>query len=126
MFNFNYYAPTKVIFGKGTEAEAGKLVKAFRGTKALIHYGSGSVVRSGLLERVKASLDAEGIPYAELGGVVPNPRLSLVYEGIGLAKKEGVDFILAIGGGSVIDSAKAIGYGVANEGDVWDYYGRER
>ena len=126
MFNFNYYAPTKVIFGKGTEAEAGKLVKAFRGTKALIHYGSGSVVRSGLLERVKASLDAEGIPYAELGGVVPNPRLSLVYEGIGLAKKEGVDFILAVGGGSVIDSAKAIGYGVANEGDVWDYYGRER
>ena len=126
MFNFNYYAPTKVIFGKGTEAEAGKLVKAFRGTKALIHYGSGSVVRSGLLERVKASLDAEGIPYAELGGVVPNPRLSLVYEGIGLAKKEGVDFILAVGGGSVIDSAKAIGYGEANEGDVWDYYGRER
>ncbi len=126
MFPFNYYAPTKVIFGKGTEQEAGKQVRAFHGTKALLHYGSGSAVRSGLLGRIKESLEEEGIPYVELGGVVPNPRLSLVYKGIELAKEEGVDFLLAVGGGSVIDSAKAIGYGVANEGDVWDFYDRKR
>ncbi len=126
MFQFNYYAPTKVIFGKGTEKEAGKQVKSFGGTKVLIHYGSGSVVRSGLLGRVKDSLEEEGISYVELGGVVPNPRISLVYQGIALAKREGVDFILAVGGGSVIDSAKAIGYGTANEGDVWDFYEHTR
>ena len=84
------------------------------------------MVRSGLLERIYRSLDAAGIPYVSLGGVVPNPRLSLVYEGIRLARKEQVDFILAVGGGSVIDSAKAIGYGVANEGDVWDFYEKRR
>ena len=126
MNNFNYYAPTKVIFGKGTEQEVGKLVKAQGARKVLIHYGSGSVVRSGLLGRVERALEEEGLPYVALGGVVPNPRLSLVYEGIALAKREGVDFILAVGGGSVIDSSKAIGYGVANEGDVWDYYDRKR
>jgi alcohol dehydrogenase YqhD (iron-dependent ADH family) len=92
----------------------------------LIHYGGGSVVRSGLLERVKASLDEEQINYVELGGAVPNPRLALVYEGITLAKKEDVDFIIAVGGGSAIDSAKAIGYGVANDGDVWDFYEHKR
>lgn len=89
--------------------------------KVMIHYGSGSVKRTGLLDKVKASLNEAKIDYIELGGAVPNPRLSLVYEGIELAKKEGVDFILAVGGGSAIDSAKAIGYGVANEGDVWDF-----
>ena len=94
--------------------------------KVLVHYGGGSVVRSGLLERIYRSLDAVGISYVSLGGVVPNPRLSLVYEGIRLARKEQVDFILAVGGGSVIDSAKAIGYGVANEGDVWDFYEKRR
>ncbi len=123
---FNYFTPTKVVFGKNTEAEVGKLVKAQACKKVLIHYGSGSVVRSGLLDRVKASLDKENIDYIELGGAVPNPRLSLVYEGIELAEKEGVDFILAVGGGSAIDSAKAIGYGVANEGDVWDFYDYKR
>lgn len=122
MFNFTYFTPTEVVFGKGTETQAGVLVKKYGGKKVLIHYGSGSVVRSGLLGRVKASLEEQGISYVELGGVVPNPVLPLVYKGIDLAKREGVDFILAVGGGSVIDSAKAIGYGVANEGDVWDLF----
>lgn len=126
MYNFNYYTPTKVVFGKNTEDQCGELVKEQGCKKVLIHYGSGSVRRSGLLDKVKASLDDAEIDYIELGGAVPNPRLSLVYEGIGLAKKEGVDFILAVGGGSAIDSAKAIGYGVANEGDVWDFYDRKR
>lgn len=126
MENFQYYAPTKVVFGKGTENKAGQLVKEQNCRKVLIHYGSGSVKRSGLLDRIFASLDEEGISYISLGGVVPNPRLSLVYEGIDLCRREGVDFILAVGGGSVIDSAKAIGYGVENEGDVWDFYERKR
>lgn len=126
MFSFNYYTPTKVVFGKGTEERVAKLVQEFGGKKLLIHYGGGSVVRSGLLERVKKSLDDAGIAYVLLGGAVPNPRLSLVYEGIELCKKENVDFILAVGGGSAIDSAKAIGYGVANEGDVWDFYDYKR
>lgn len=126
MFNFQYYSPTKVIFGKETENQVGALVKAQGCKKVLIHYGGGSVVRSGLLERVKASLSAEGVAFAELGGVVPNPRLELVYRGIELCKAEGVDFILAVGGGSVIDSAKAIGYGVATPGDVWELYEHKR
>lgn len=126
MFNFTFYTPTKVVFGKGAEAQVGELVKAQNCKKVLLHYGSGSVKKSGLLDKVKSSLDAEKISYVELGGVVPNPRLSLVRTGIELAKKEGIDFILAVGGGSVIDSSKAIGYGVANEGDVWDFYDRKR
>ena len=126
MDNFKYFTPTKVIFGRETEKQAGELVNGLGCKKVLIHYGGGSVVRSGLLDRVKASLEAEGISYVELGGAVPNPRLSLVYEGIGLAKREEVDFILAVGGGSAIDSAKAIGYGVVNEGDVWELYDRKR
>ena len=126
MYNFNYYTPTKVVFGKNTEDKCGELVKEQGCKKVMIHYGSGSVKRTGLLDKVKASLDEAKINYIELGGAVPNPRLSLVYEGIELAKKEGVDFILAVGGGSAIDSAKAIGYGVANEGDVWDFYDKKR
>lgn len=126
MENFNYYTPTRVVFGRGTESETGALVKAQGCGNVLVHYGSGSVVRSGLLDRVYKSLDDAGISYVSLGGVVPNPRLSLVYEGIELCRKEGVDFILAVGGGSVIDSAKAIGYGLANEGDVWDFYEGKR
>lgn len=126
MENFEYYAPTKVVFGKETETKVGELVAQQGCKKVLVHYGSGSVKRSGLLDRVFASLDEKGIHYVELGGVVPNPRLSLVYKGIDLCKEEGVDFILAVGGGSVIDSAKAIGYGVVNEGDVWDFYEKKR
>ncbi|MCD8225377.1 MAG: iron-containing alcohol dehydrogenase [Clostridiales bacterium] len=126
MFNFKYYTPTKVVFGRGTENQVGTLVKEQGCKKVLLHYGGSSAKKSGLLDRVKASLDAEQIDYVELGGVVANPRLSLVYQGIELAKKEGVDFILAIGGGSVIDSSKAIGYGLVNEGDVWEIYDRKR
>lgn len=126
MFDFKYYTPTKVIFGKNTESKVADLIKEFGGTKVLVHYGGGSVVRSGLLKRVTDTLDASGINYVVLGGAVPNPHLGLVYEGIELCKKEKVDFLLAVGGGSAIDSAKAIGYGVANEGDVWDYYDYKR
>ena len=122
MNGFQYYTPTKVVFGKDTERQAGALVREFGGTKVLVHYGKGSVKRSGLLDRVFQSLDEAEIPWVELGGAVPNPHLSLVHEGIGLCKKEGVDFILAVGGGSAIDSAKAIGYGVKYDGEVWDFY----
>lgn len=125
MFNFEYYAPTKVLFGRGVEDEVGNLVKEQGGTKVLVHFGTGKHVLP-LVERVKAALDAVGIGHVELGGVVPNPRLSLVREGIELARAEGVDFILALGGGSPIDSAKAIAYGVANEGDVWDFFEGKR
>ena len=126
MRDFTYYTPTKVVFGRGTENRVSELVKEFGGRKLLLHYGGGSVIRSGLLDRVKRILREEGIPYVCLGGVVPNPRLSLVYQGIELCRREGVDFILAVGGGSVIDSAKAIGYGVTNEGDVWDFFEKKR
>ena len=126
MRDFRYYTPTRVVFGKKTEERVAELIQEFGGKKILIHYGGGSIVRSGLLERVSRILDEAGISYLTLGGAVPNPRLSLVYEGIELCKKEQVDFILAIGGGSAIDSAKAIGYGVANGGDVWDFYDRKR
>ena len=126
MFDFKYYTPTKVLFGKNTEEKVAELIKEFGGKKVLIHYGGGSVIRSGLMQRVTDQLDKAGIPYIKLGGAVPNPHLSLVYEGIELCKKEGIDFLLAVGGGSAIDSAKAIGYGVMNDGDVWDFYDYKR
>ena len=122
MENFEFYSPTCFVFGKDTENQAGKYVKRFNGSKVLIHYGGGSAVRSGLLDRIKKSLDGEGISYVELGGVKPNPRSGLVYEGIDICKKQGVDFVLAVGGGSVIDSAKAIAAGALYDGDFWDYY----
>jgi alcohol dehydrogenase YqhD (iron-dependent ADH family) len=122
MFDFKYFTPTKVLFGRNTEDRVAELINEFGGTKVLIHYGGGSVVRSGLLKKVTDILDEAGIAYVTLGGAVPNPHLGLVYEGIELCKKEGIDFLLAVGGGSAIDSAKAIGYGLANEGDVWDFY----
>lgn len=122
MNNFEFCSPTYFVFGKDREKECGKYVKKFHGSKVLIHYGGGSVVRSGLLDRVKASLEQEGISYILLGGVKPNPRSGLVYEGIELCRKEGVDFILAVGGGSAIDSAKAIAAGVVYDGDFWDFY----
>ena len=125
MENFNFYAPTKVVFGKGAEEQVGALVKEQNCKKVLVHFGGQSAKKSGLLDRVYASLDAAGIDYVSLGGVVPNPRLSKVREGIELCKKEGVDFLLAVGGGSVIDSCKAIGYGLANDCDVWDLYLRK-
>ncbi|MDO5785486.1 MAG: iron-containing alcohol dehydrogenase [Eubacteriales bacterium] len=124
MQNFQYYAPTQVVFGTDTVEQVGSLVRQQNCKKVLIHYGGGSAKRSGLLDRVAKSLEEAGIDYIMLGGVVPNPRLSLVYEGITLCKQEGVDFILAVGGGSVIDSSKAIGYGIANDCDVWDFYAK--
>ena len=117
-----YYAPTNVHFGAGAEDKVAEVLKAEGATKVLIHFGGGSVKRSGLLGKVEKLLSEGGIEYVELGGVVPNPRVSLVRKGIELVKSEGVDFILAVGGGSVLDSAKAIGYGVYGGGDVWDFY----
>lgn len=117
MKNFTFHLPTKFVFGRGAENEVGKEVRAFGGTKVLIHYGGGSAVRSGLIDRVKASLAKEGLEYVELGGVQPNPRDTLVYRGIELMRKEGVDFILAVGGGSTIDSSKAIAHGSKYDGD---------
>ncbi len=122
MNNFNFYSPTFFVFGKSRENEAGKLVKRFGGTRVLIHFGGGSVIKSGLLDRVKTSLTAENIYFTELGGVMPNPRSGLVYKGIEICKKEKIDFVLAIGGGSTIDSAKAIALGTLYDGDFWDFY----
>lgn len=122
MQNFTFYSPTYFVFGKEQENQVGYYVKKFGGSKVLIHYGGGSAKNSGLIDRVEASLDKEGIEYVELGGVLPNPRSGLVYEGIELCKKEGVDFILAVGGGSTIDSSKAIAAGVKYDGDFWDFY----
>lgn len=122
MENFQFYSPTEFVFGRDTEDRAGELVKKHGGSKVLIHYGGGSAERSGLLGRVRASLDKAGISYTELGGVKPNPRDTLVYEGIELCRKEGIDFILSVGGGSTIDSSKAIALGVPYNGDFWDFY----
>lgn len=126
MENFNFYSPTFFAFGKDREKDCGELVKRFGGRKVLIHYGGGSAVRSGLLDRVKASLSKSGLNFIELGGVMPNPRSGLVYKGIELCKKENIDFILAVGGGSTIDSSKAIAAGVAYNGDFWDFYQGKR
>ncbi|MBE6860706.1 MAG: iron-containing alcohol dehydrogenase [Ruminococcus sp.] len=123
MDNFNFYSPTEFVFGKDRENECGNYVKKYDGKKVLIHYGGGSVIRSGLLDRVKNSLDSCGIEYVELGGVKPNPRDTKIYEGIELCRKENVDFILSVGGGSCIDSAKGIAIGALYDGDFWDFYG---
>ena len=120
--DFNFYAPTRVVFGRESEQQIGRLVVAAGGHKVLIHYGGGSAERSGLLGVVRSQLQNAGISFCELGGVVPNPLLSKVRQGIEMCRREGVDFILAVGGGSVIDSAKAIGYGVPYSGDVWDFW----
>lgn len=123
MDNFNFYSPTEFIFGRSMENDCGKYVRKYGGHKVLIHYGSGSAVRSGLISRVEKSLYESEVPYVILGGVQPNPRDTLVYEGIELCRKENVDFILSVGGGSCIDSAKAIALGVPYDGDFWDFYG---
>ncbi|HHX01774.1 MAG TPA: iron-containing alcohol dehydrogenase, partial [Firmicutes bacterium] len=121
MDNFRFLSPTEIIFGKDTENLVGEQVKRYA-SKVLLHYGGGSIKRTGLYDRVVASLKEHGIEVVELGDVLPNPRLSLVHEGIELCRREGISFILAVGGGSVIDSAKAIGVGVPYPGDVWDFY----
>jgi len=122
MKDFIYYAPTEVVFGKESEEKVAQMVRKYGGTKVLVHYGGQSAVRSGLLDKICRLLTEGGIAYVKLGGVVPNPRLSLVHEGIELCRKEGVDFLLAVGGGSVIDSAKGIAYGMCYDGEVWDIY----
>ena len=122
MDNFTFYSPTYFVFGKDEEINAGHYVKRFGGSKVLIHFGGGSAQKSGLLDKIRSSLKNEGIRFVELGGVKPNPRDGLVYEGINLCQKENIDFILAVGGGSVIDSAKAIAAGAVYDGDFWDYY----
>lgn len=127
MFNFNYYTPTRVIFGRGTEAQVGQQIKKAGGSRVLVHFGGQSAVRSGLMDRIKKSLDEAGLWHTQLGGVVPNPRLEKVQEGVVLGKESGVDFILAVGGGSVIDSAKAIAYALAEpEQDVWELFAHTR
>ena len=122
MKDFMFYAPTEVVFGEQSEEQVAALVKKYGGTKVLVHYGGQSAVKSGLLDKICTLLREGGVEYVTLGGVVPTPRLSLAQQGIELCRKEGVDFLLAVGGGSVIDSAKCIGYGVPYEGNVWDFY----
>ncbi len=122
MNKFEFYSPTKVIFGKGVEERVGSEIKKWGGSKVLVHFGGGSVKKSGLLDRVIASLQSENIEYVLLGGAQPNPRVSLVREGIELCRKANVDFVLGLGGGSAIDSAKAIALGVPYMGDVWDLF----
>lgn len=122
MKDFNFYAPTRVVFGKDSEGKLPQLLQQYGAKKVLVHYGGNSARKSGLLDKVFGMLAAAGIDYVELGGVVPNPLLTKVREGIALCKREQVDFILAVGGGSVIDSAKAIGYGAGYDGDVWDFW----
>lgn len=125
MINFTYYTPTKVVFGRETETQAGALCKEQNATKVLLVSGEESARRSGLMDRVEASLKEAGIPFVGLSGVQPNPLLSLVREGVDLCKAEKVDFLLAVGGGSVIDTAKAIGYGAAADIDVWDFFDKK-
>ena len=122
MINFDFFTPTKILFGAGRESEVGKQVAAFGGHKVMIIYGKkgGHIETSGLLDRVHKSLSDAGLSYVDLNGVVPNPRLSLVKEGIRIGRAEGVDFLLPIGGGSVIDTAKGIGYGIANDFEMED------
>ena len=122
MNDFSFYSPTKFVFGRGAESQTGALVRALGGTKALLHFGGGSVKRNGVYDAVVKSLEAAGVEYVPLGGVQPNPRSGLVREGIALCRKEGVDFVLAVGGGSVIDSAKAIAFGTLYDGDFADFY----
>jgi alcohol dehydrogenase len=124
MENFTFNNTTKIIFGKGTEKHVGKEVKQY-GSKILLHYGTESIKKSGLYETIKKSLKEDQIEFIELDHVVPNPRLNLVREGIKICRDNKIDFILAAGGGSVIDSAKAIAVGVKYDGDVWDFFRQE-
>lgn len=122
MNNFEFHSPTEFIFGRGVESEVGRACKKYSATRVLIVYGGGSVVRSGLLARVQNALDEAGLGYALMGGCKPNPMDDKVYEGIELYRKAGADMLLAVGGGSVIDTAKAIAAGVCYDGDFWDFY----
>lgn len=122
MIDFTFYSPTQFVFGQNTEEKTGQLAKQYGATKALVVYGGGSAVKSGLLDRVISALNAEGITTVTLGGVKPNPTDDKVYEGIEIVKKENTDFLVAVGGGSVIDTTKAIACGVKYNGDFWDFF----
>ncbi len=122
MDNFSFYIPTRFEFGRGAELKAGEMIRSMGGARVLVHYGSGSAVKSGLIPRIVESLEASGLAHTELGGALPNPRDDKVYEGIKLGRSFGADFILAVGGGSAIDSAKAIASGIPYEGDFWDFF----
>lgn len=122
MNDFNYYTPTRYVFGRGVESQTGELTRWMGVSRVLLVYGMGSVVRSGLLDRVKASLDAAGVEYLELGGVLPNPTDDRVYVGIEMCRRENLTALVAVGGGSAIDTAKAIACGVPYDGDFWDFY----
>ena len=122
MENFEFCSPTRFVFGRGAESKTGELVRKYGGTKVLLHFGGGSVKKNGVYGKVTAALEATGVEYVPLGGVQPNPRSGLVREGIALCRKEGVDFVLAVGGGSVIDSSKAIAFGTLYDGDFTDFY----
>ena len=122
MHNFSYYLPTRFVFGRGAEEQAGEMTRQAGGTHALIHYGGGSALRSGLIGKVEDSLQKAGVRYALLGGAQPNPLASKVYEGIRLIREEKIDFIIAVGGGSAMDSAKAMALGAVYEGDFWDFF----
>jgi alcohol dehydrogenase YqhD (iron-dependent ADH family) len=124
MLNFDFHIPTRVVFGRDTQKEIGALLKPYA-KKILLHYGGSNIKKSGLYDTVTTSLKESGPEFVELGGVVPNPRLSLVRRGIRLCKEEGVELVLAVGGGSVIDSSKAIAMGVCYEGDIWEVYGQQ-
>lgn len=125
MENFNFYSPTEFVFGKDTEANVGDLLKKYGAKKVFLHYGGGSIKKTGLYDTVVASLEKNNIDFVALGGAKPNPVDTLVYEGIELCKKEACDFVLAVGGGSSIDSAKAIAAGVKYNGDFWDFYDKK-
>ena len=122
MNDFQFYSPTRFVFGRGAEKKTGSLVKACGGSKVLLHFGGGSVKRTGVYDAIVASLTEAGLGYVPLGGVQPNPRSGLVREGIALCRREKIDFVLAVGGGSVIDSAKAIAFGTLYKGDFADFY----
>lgn len=124
MLDFKFWSPTEFIFGKEADHDVAALIKKHKGTKVLIHYGGGSIKKNGIYDKVVSSLEAHQIPYVGLGGVVPNPESTLVYQGIELCKKHNVDFVLAVGGGSVIDSSKAIAAGVKYDGDFLDFYAK--
>ena len=126
MLNFDFYVPSRIVFGKGSQTQVGPLLKEYGIKKILLHYGGGTIKKTGLYDDVTSSLKEAGVGFVELAGVQPNPRLSLVYEGIELCKKENVELILAVGGGSPIDSAKAIAAGVCYDGDVWDFYEQQK
>lgn len=126
MEDFEFVSPTHFVFGHDAELKAGAMLAERGARKVLIHYGGGSAVESGLVDRMKSTLDSAGVEYVLLGGVRPNPEVGLVREGVALCKEHGIDWILAVGGGSVIDSAKAIAVGAHYDGDVWDFFETKR